>query len=157
MTLRKDEIQAIVDLVNEREEISFICRRISTFIGNVLSVIEMALPEGKQCSVVKKQVQNSIYTGRNDLLKYFNNRHLALVNTPDFADRSQIVSLIPEYKDLTFIDGKLAMVMSELKQIMDITFSNRNQYVAMHGRIADLLDELRLDFLEYFFNNVEVE
>ena len=157
MTLRKDEIQAIVDLVNDREEISFICRRVSTFIGNVLSIIEMALPEGKQCFVVKRQMQNAIYDGRNDILKYFYTHNRQLVDVDGFYDRSQIVPLISEYKDLTFIDGKLSMVMTELKQIMDITFSNRNQYVATHGRVVDLLDVMKMDFFEYFYNNWDLE
>ena len=52
----------------------FIKSRFGHLVGKMLSQIESAFPEGRQCDAVKSLLEISIYDTRNELLRYFADR-----------------------------------------------------------------------------------
>ena len=44
-----------------------IYQKFSSLVGKILTYIESALPEGRQCDSLKKLVENAIYETRNSI------------------------------------------------------------------------------------------
>ena len=58
-----------IDIRKVTPEQEFIVARHSRLVGNVLDILEAAVPEGTQCDKLKKLVQVPLYDFRNDMLK----------------------------------------------------------------------------------------
>ena len=55
--------------LNVTAEQQFIMEEFSHLVGKVLTYVESALPEGKQCVALKKLIENAIYDARNSFIE----------------------------------------------------------------------------------------
>ena len=60
-----------IDLDQVTPEQEFIMKRFAKMVGDVLTVAEASIPQGRQFNSVKKILNEKMYNARNDLLRHF--------------------------------------------------------------------------------------
>lgn len=60
-----------IDVSKLSPEQQFIMQKWANMVGDVLGLIEIAIPEGQQLNSLRRKLQNTIYEYRHEFLQYF--------------------------------------------------------------------------------------
>ena len=118
------------------EEQALIVKKWPNMVNRVLSVIESALPEGKQCSKLKKALNVNLYDTRNNLLAHF------LEPENSFSDNTE------GYKEKISVEFEI--MNREINMRLDASLSYKRQRDAVFIYVNDITKEVCYELLVYF-------
>ncbi len=124
-------IDAILNNANDNQ--LFIMEKFSRLIGRILSNVEIALPEGKRYSTLRRLLNDNIYSSRNDLLSFF-------------VDDIEI----EEAKNK--INSNFASISEFLDNKLEIAFPQINQQKAIKSSVTETVDSILAELIEFFEN-----
>ena len=124
-------IDAILNNANDNQ--LFIMEKFSRLIGRILSNVEIALPEGKRYSTLRRLLNDNIYSSRNDLLSFF-------VDDIEIEEaKNKINSNFASISE--FLDNKLEIALPQI-----------NQQKAIKSAVTETVDSILAELIEFFEN-----
>ncbi len=116
---------------NANEEQLMVMEKWSRLVGKVLSNIEIALPEGRQYTILKRLLNDIIYGARNNLLFFFGR---------EVENQAALDKIKEEVENMIVqIDTKLEMA-----------FPQSNQQRAVKASVQASIEEVVSDVVIYF-------
>ena len=95
-------------------------------VNRILSCVEMALGEGKQCLQVKRSLNTIIYEVRNNMLLYFND------NEMDIGIDSSV----------EFIQNEFAYMLDKVNEVLNMVFTVRLQRISVGNSIGEVVKDV---------------
>ena len=120
----------------KNEEQGLIVQRWPKMVNRVLSEIEATLPEGKQCSKLKKALNVNLYEARNNLLIHFLEPENSYSDSPDAYKRK--------------ICLEFEIMNREIVSRLDASLPYKKQRDAVVGYVGDITKDVLYDMLTYF-------